>query len=241
MRRRYVVGTLGVVDAIAVAVILGVHPLGSTDLYDDGARFTDHVGLFWVAIHVVGAVLLLVVPTVIGAWSETLETAAGQVFARMATTIAIGGVTVAVLHLAGTDTVSFLTYQDTLDSGLEGSDAGADVLLRVHAATLTAFALMLFVALPAAVAIAKAMDHDRTWRFWLPTAVAALASAAVVVTLLERQWTSLSEMGLLRPSMVLFLLWYGLLAYELRRSATAEEHVRVASEALDAEAPRGLA
>ena len=41
-----VIGTLGVVVAVAIAVILGVHPWGSTDLYDDGTRFVDHVGAF---------------------------------------------------------------------------------------------------------------------------------------------------------------------------------------------------
>jgi hypothetical protein len=38
-QRQHVIGTFGVVIAVSVAVILGVHPWGSTDLYDDGAEF----------------------------------------------------------------------------------------------------------------------------------------------------------------------------------------------------------
>ena len=217
MRRRQVVGTLGVVVAIAVGLILGVHPLGSTELYDDGAQFTEHVGPFWVVIHFVGGILLLAVPTVIGAWSETLATPGGRVFGQVATTTAIGGVALGVLHLAGTDTMTFLAYEDTLASGLEGAVAGADVLLRLHAATLMAFVVTLFVAVPAAAALAASMDRDWTWRFWLPAAITALSVTSVSVTLVESQWTSLSEMGLFRPAVTLFLIWFGLVSFRLRR------------------------
>jgi hypothetical protein len=54
---------LGLVVTIAVAVILGVHPFGSTELYDDGPRFVDHIGPIWVAIHVAVAVLLPAIAT----------------------------------------------------------------------------------------------------------------------------------------------------------------------------------
>ena len=85
-QRRQLIGTMGVVVAVAIGLILGVHPLGSTELDDDGVRFVDHVGAFWVVIHFVGAILFLAIPTVIGAWSETLATPAGRAFARVATT-----------------------------------------------------------------------------------------------------------------------------------------------------------
>jgi hypothetical protein len=99
----------------------------------------------------------------------------------------------------------------------------------------------LYVATPGAAAIASAVDRDWTWRFWLPTAIALLAASAVTVTLIERQWTSISEMALLRPAMVLFLLWLGLISYRLRRMAVAPfSNHSVVGGALDAE-PRGLA
>ena len=222
-QRRRLIGTMGVVVAVAIGLILGVHPLGSTELYDDGVRFVDHVGAFWVVIHFVGAILFLAIPTVIGAWSETLATPAGRVFARVAASTSTVGVALGVLHLAGTDTMTFLAYEDTLSRGLEGAVAGADVLLRLHAATLVAMVITLFVGLPAAAAVAVAMDRDWSWRFWLPVAITALAVTSVVVTLLEAQWTSLSEMGLFRPAVTLFLIWFGLVSYRLRRAVTPDQ------------------
>jgi hypothetical protein len=51
--------------------------------------------------------------------------------------------------------------------------------------------------------VATAGDHDWSWRFWLPVAIATVSLASVSVTLLEGQWTTLSEMGLLRPAITL--------------------------------------
>jgi len=220
--RQRVAGTLGLVVAISIAVVLGVHPLGSTDLYDDGARFADHVGPFWVTIHFIGALLLLAIPVVIGAWADAFSAAASHVFARLAATVSVGGAALGVLHLAGTDTVTFLTYQDTLSSGLEGAGAGADVLLRIHAATLTAFVVSMFVALPAATALTAAAGRDWSWRCWVPLAIAALSVASVSITLAEGQWTSLSEMGLFRPAVTLFLVWLALISFQLRRGTVGD-------------------
>ena len=216
VQRRRATGTLGVVVTVAVAVILGVHPLGSTDLYDDGPRFVEHVGAFWVVIHFVGAILLLAVPVVLAGWVRTLGAASSQVFGRLTVIVAVVGVTLAMLHLVGTDTTTFLAYEDTLESGVGGAAIGADVLLRVHAATLMAWVMSMFVAMPAGAAAAAASDHDWSWRFWLPAATAVVSVASVSVTLTERQWTTLSEMGLLRPAITLFLVWFGLTAYRLR-------------------------
>jgi hypothetical protein len=215
--RLRVVGTLGVVVAVAIAVILGVHPWGSTGLYDDGTRFVDHVGGFWVAIHFVGAMLFLAVPVVLAAWAERFASPTGHVFAKLAATASIVGTALGVLHLAGTDTVTFLAYEDTLASGIDGAVVGADVLLRLHAATLVAFVTTQFVAVPTAAAAAAALDRDWGWRFWLPVTIAALSVTSVSVTVVEGQWTTLSEMGLFRPAVTAFLVWFGLVAYGLRR------------------------
>jgi hypothetical protein len=215
-----VTGTVGLVVTIAVAVILGVHPFGSTELYDDGSRFVDHVDPFWVAIHVAGAVLLLAIPVVLAAWTQTLQTASGQVFGRLTVTASTVAVTLAVVHLVGTDTMTFVAYRDTLVAGVEGAPAGADVLLRLHAATLMAWVLTLFVAVPGGAAVVAACERDWRWRFWLPAAIAMLGVASISVTWAERQWTTLSEMGLLRPAITLFLVWFGLVAYRLRSPTT---------------------
>jgi hypothetical protein len=220
--RQRLAGTLGVVIAVSVAGILGLHPFGSTELYDDGSEFVGHVGWFWVTIHIVGAMLFLGIPTVVRAWADTLDTAAGQVFGSVAASISTAAVALAVLHFVGTDTTSFLAFKDTLASGQVGAAVGADVLLRIHAATLMALVITLFVALPVAAALATVLDGDHSWRFWLPMAIAALSVASVTVTLTERQWTTLSEMGMLRPAITLFVIWFGLIGYGLRRQATAE-------------------
>jgi hypothetical protein len=109
-----------------------------------------------------------------------------------------------------------------LADGAGGAAAGADVLLRLHAATLTAFVMAMFVAVPAAAAIATAFDRDWGRRFWLPVAIGALSATAVSVTLLEGQWTTLSEMGLFRPAAAAFLVWFGLVAHDLRRRGNGE-------------------
>jgi hypothetical protein len=218
-QRQQVTGTVGLVVTIAVAVILGVHPFGSTELYDDGSRFVDHVGPFWVAIHVGGAILLLAIPVVLAAWSQTLQTAAGQVFGRLTVTTATVAGALAVLHLVGTDTMTFVAYRDTLGSGIEGAAAGADVLLRLHAATLMAWVTTLFVAVPSCAVAVAICERDWRWRFWLPAAIAVLSVASISLTWAERQWTTVSEMGLLRPAITLFLLWFGLVAFRLRSPA----------------------
>ena len=227
LQRQFVVGTIGIVTAVGLALILGGHPFGSTDLYDDGERFVNHVGPFWVAIHFVGALLFLAVPTIVGAWGETLRSAAGRVIGRLAVTVATVGVAIATLHLVGTDTTTFLAYEDTLRSGIEGAAAGADVLLRIHAATLMAMVISLFVALPLSCAVAAALERETGWQLWLPAVVATISAAAAGVTLVEGQWTTLSEMGLFRPAITLFLVWLGVIGYRLRRHARAGELVAV--------------
>ena len=219
MQRRQVTGTLGIAVTIAVAVILGVHPFGSTGLYDDGTRFVEHVGPLWVIIHFAGAVLLLAIPVIVASWAETLDAAASQVFGKLTVTVSVVAVTLAVLHLVGTDTMTFLAYEDTLASGIDGAVIGADVLLRVHAATLMAWVMSMFVALPIVAAVATASDRVWSWQFWLPAAIATVSLASVSVTLVEGQWTTLSEMGLLRPTITLFLVWFGLTSRRLRRSS----------------------
>ncbi|MDH3298990.1 MAG: hypothetical protein OES24_00615 [Acidimicrobiia bacterium] len=46
-------------------VILGIHPFGSTELYDDGAQYLEHVSAFWIVIHLAATPLLFGFPLVI--------------------------------------------------------------------------------------------------------------------------------------------------------------------------------
>jgi hypothetical protein len=205
--------------AVLLAVILGAHPPATTDLYADGVDFVEHVTAYWVVIHLLAAVILLALPLVLGAWATLARTAEAALFADLVAKLSIVGVAIGLLHLAGTDTVTFLAFQETLAANGEAATMGADVLLRLHAATLTIFALSLFFAVPLTAAIAAWLDGDRRWRFWLPLTGAALAAAAVTVTMIERQWTTLSEMVLFRSSATILLVWIFLVGWVLRRSA----------------------
>ncbi len=217
--KQAVAGSVGLALPVLLAVILALHPPASTELYDDGVRFVLHVDGFWVGLHVAAAVVLLGLPLVIGAWADSARTPAGALFADLAAKVSVAGVALGALHLVGTDTVTFLAYQDTLAAGGEATATGADVLLRLHAATLAVWTVVLFVAVPLAAAISAWLDATRGWQFVLPLATAALAVAAVTVTMVERQWTTVSEMILFRSSATLLLVWVFLCGFTLRRAA----------------------
>jgi hypothetical protein len=165
---------------------------------------------------------------VLASWAQALVLPASQVFGRLTVTASTVAATLAVLHLVGTDTMTFVAYRDTLAIGGDGAAVGADVLLRLHAATLMAWVVTLFVAVPVGAAVCAAFERDWGWRFWLPVTIATLSVASVSITWAERQWTTVSEMGLLRPAITLFLAWFGLTAYRLRRSAAVPVGTAVA-------------
>ena len=54
---------------------------------------------------------------VIASWAETLVAATSQVFGGLTVTVSVVAVALAVLHLVGTDTMTFLAYEDTLAAG----------------------------------------------------------------------------------------------------------------------------
>lgn len=215
-----ITGTIGLVSAVAVAVILGVHPPGSTELYDDGVESVGKASLFWITIHVTAALVTLAFPLVVSAWGSGLDTARARVFGGFAGMVAIVGTALGVVHLVGTDTIAFAFYQDTLDSGVEGAATGADVLLRLHAATLTSWIVGFWIAVPVLAAVAAWIDRRRDWQLYLPAVGAVLAVASVVVAIGERQYTFASDMLLFRTSVTLFIVWIGLIGYTMRRRAS---------------------
>lgn len=217
VRQRHIAGSMGMGMAVLLAVILGAHPAGTTELYADGVRFVEHVTPFWVVIHLLAGIVLLGLPLVVGAWARLARSPGAALLADLAAKLSVVGVAVGVLHLVGTDTVTFLAFQQTLAANGESAAVGADVLLRLHAATLTVWAIGLFVAVPSAAAVASWLDGERTWRFLLPAVIAVLAVAAVTVAMIERQWTTLSEMVLFRSSTTLFLVWLFVVGWNLRR------------------------
>ena len=167
---RRAVGTLAMAIAVAIAIILGIHPSGSTDLYDDSARFIEHISVFWMVIYLLAAVALAGLPVVVATWANTLDSPSARVGGRIAHSATIVGVAIGTVHLVGTDMVTFAFYEDTLNSGIEGAAATADGLLRLHAATLMAFLVSFFLLVPLAGSVAQWLDGERGYRLWLPSA-----------------------------------------------------------------------
>jgi hypothetical protein len=213
---RRVAGTVGVALAVGLAVILGIHPPSDTALYDDGVEYVEHVSGYWVTIHLVAALLLVAVPAVVVAWGGTLRKPAARVFGRLTGWVAVMGVSIGVIHLVGTDTVTFEFFGDTLESGAPGAETVADGFVRLHAATLTSWIVVFWLGLPLSATVASWLDGRRTWHVWVPGAAVALSAASLAVTMAERQYTTLSEMGLFRPAAVLLLVWLFLIGRELR-------------------------
>lgn len=219
-------GTVGLVCVLGVAAILGVHPLGTTDLYDDGGRFVDHVGGFWIAIHLVGVLLLFAVPLVIDRWAGGLRTTSARILGTWATTVAMIGMAVGALHLVATDTVVFFAFADTFEAaaGSESAEISADLLLRLHAATLSAWIVSFWLAVPALIAAALTAERrGPAWWRALPVVAVACQVVALAWFFAEGQWTTGSETGAFRLGVTLVLVIVGVLAWELRRGAPVGE------------------
>ncbi len=220
------VGTIGLVGAALVAAILGVHPLGTTELYDDGPGFLDHVNVFWVAIHLVAAVAFVTFAPVIHHAAETLRPGYPRALGRFAGVVATLGTALGVLHLVGFDTLTFLAFEDTFAAadGSEASLLGADLLLRLHAASLVSWMMAFW--LPVSALLGAALLAEGTRPFWmrqLGPVAAVMQAAAVILFVAEGQHTTLGETVLFRAGVTLLLALVALLAWELRRGAPIGE------------------
>ncbi|HEX6219961.1 MAG TPA: hypothetical protein VF115_02590 [Acidimicrobiia bacterium] len=213
-------GNLGLWFVIVLTAVLLVHPFGTTELYDDGHQFLEHVDALWVSIHFVAAVLFLGILLPIGAWARHLGNPRARSIGRLAFYVAIAGTTVGLIHLTATDTTTFLAFADTFEAGggNELVDLGADLLLRLHAATFVAWVTSYFFALPVVLGWAAAADgRFPAWYPWLAWVAAALAGISAVLTLMGGQLTTLSEMGIFRPSVTLYLVWLLVTTWWMRR------------------------
>lgn len=215
-------GTIGFWGAIAIAIVLIIHPFGTSDLYDDGFEFLDHVNAYWMIIHLAAAVIFFTLPPALGHWKDTLESARARLVAGWAHMMSIAGVGIGTLHLVGTDTMTFWAFRDTYDAagGSEAAAIGADVLLRLHAATLTSWVTVFFFAVPLLGGIAALLDgRYPRWVGYLGVVGGALQVPAVIITVAERQWTTLSEQFVFRTGVTLFIVFWLAVAWSLRRGA----------------------
>lgn len=217
-----IAGKVGFAAVVLVVVVLGIHPLGTTSLYDDGEAFLDHVGSFWIVLHVVGTIGLLFFPVIIDRWSRGLVTPESRLAGRAAFVVSIIGMGVGVLHVIATDTMTFVTFADTFEAS-GGSEAGTiavDLLLRLHASTLTAWVTSFWLATPLALGVASFLDRRQPrWMAWLALAGGGLQIAAISITLAERQWTTLSEQVVFRTGATLFLVWMLVATWWMRRGS----------------------
>ena len=220
------IGQIGLVGVIGLALILLIHPFGNTDLYDDGFEFLDHVNWFWMVIHVGGAVLFLSWPPVIEAWSRGLEEPRAQVVGRWAHMTSIAGVGVGTLHLVGFDTMTFWAFRDTYEAagGSEPAAIGADLLLRLHAASLSSWVVVFFFAVPLLGGVATYLDgRFPSWVAGVGVVGGLLQVPALAITLSERQWTTVSEQFIFRTGVTLFAVWMLAIAWSLYREAPIGE------------------
>lgn len=217
-----VAGRVGVVAVLLLAVVLAIHPIGSTSLYDDGEAFLDHVDTFWIVLHVVGAIGLMFFPVIIDQWSRGLETAEARLAGRTAVIFSVIGMGVGMTHLLATDTMTFVAFTDTFEAsaGSEAGRIGVDLLLRLHAATLTAWVASFFLATPLALGVASFLDKRQPrWMAPLALAAATLQVVAISIMLAERQWTTLSEQILFRSGATLFFVWLLITTWWMRKGA----------------------
>ena len=215
-------GNVGFWALVTLMIVLLVHPPGTTDLYDDGHQFLDHVDGLWIGIHFAAAVLFLVLLLPIGAWARNLSNRRARLLGRWAVHVSVAGTAVGLIHLTATDTTTFVAFAETFEAG-EGSDVvalGADLLLRIHAATFVAWVTSYFFALPAVLAWAAWADgRYPVWHIWLSVVASILAGVSVVLTLIHGQLTTLSEMGIFRPSVSIFLIWLLVTTWWMRRGS----------------------
>lgn len=81
-------GNLGFWFIVVLTAVLLIQPFGTTELYDDGHQFLDHVDVLWVIVHFAGAVLFLAILLPIGTWARHLGTEKARAFGRWAVHVA---------------------------------------------------------------------------------------------------------------------------------------------------------
>lgn len=228
------VGTIGLACAVGVAVILGIHPFGSTDLYDDGTQFLEHVGWFWIAIHFVATPLLFGFAPVLWRLATGLTVPAARMVGYWAAMTAVGGMAVGALHLIGTDTVTFFAFTDTFNAAggaaNEAAALSADLLLRLHAATLVTWIVAFWFMVPLLLAVALYLEGNRP--VWM-TAAAGFSAlcqvVSVVLFLAAGQHTAVSETGFFRVGVTVLVILVGLISWNMRQGVTGRPEPRVST------------
>lgn len=210
---------IGIVALVAAAwVVIGnvTHPIGGTDLYTDGVAFVEHTSTtYWVINHVLIAVALMVTPWVAWAWRDTLVSVEGRTWGTFGLILMGLGTVFSVFHVGGIDGVGIPAYADVLASGGETAAVGADLFMRIHLASITAWALLLWGGAQTVVGVAEVVEGRRRPLGWLMVVCGAFGFAFAGMIALEGHLTSFSEGVLLRGSTVGFTVWFIWTAWQL--------------------------
>lgn len=221
MRTR-VIGIVALVGSAWLVIGNLTHPVGSTEMYTDGTRFVEHADTtYWVVNHLLLAIAILVVPWVAWAWWKRLSGGTAQAFGAWATMLVTIGSLLGALHLGGIDGVAIPAYSDVLAAGGAGAEVGADVLLKVHLASITAWSIVLWGGAQAALGVAELLDGRRRILGILLLVCAALGFVFAFAIALEGHLTSVTEGVLFRASTVGLTIWLLWTAWELFRSDDA--------------------
>jgi len=215
---------VGIVALVAaVWLVLGnvTHPIGSTDLYTDGVAFVEHTGTYWVVNHVLLAVALLVTPWLAWAWRERLTSDAGRMWGTFGVILVVMGSVFSVFHLGGIDGVALPAYAEVLETADAGAAVGAEALMKVHLASITAWSVILWGGAQLTVGVTEVLEGRRPGLGWLLVVCGLLGFAFAVAVTLEGHLTGFSDGVLLRGATVGFTVWFIWTAWELYHSPTA--------------------
>lgn len=214
------VGTIGLVGGALLVVANLVHPFGNTGLYSSGVEFVEHTGTFWIWLHFAIAATLLIGPLLAHAWYRSLTDSTAIVWGRLAFLTVLLGTTVGVVHLAGIDGSALPAWQEVLDSGAEGAELGADLLMRVHLTTFVSWTFLFFGFAQLFLAVTEFVRPEGNRLLGVLVALGGvLGLASAVVSGVGGQLTTATDTFMLRPSAALLTVWIFWEAWTMRSKA----------------------
>lgn len=217
------IGTVGLVVTVLLIAVNLAHPVGDTETYGDAVKFIGKMNTFWIILHLIIAATVLMVPFVVRAWVDSLETDRARAWGHFGWMLVLGGTVIGAIHLAGIDGVALPAFGKVLKAGrgLPELVAAAAALLKVHLTTFVSWTLVMWMGAQLVVGVAGLLDSGQPrWLSLVALVGAGFAVASVLVTTLEGQLTTLSEGGLFRPSTVAFTIWFLVVSWRLRKVQT---------------------
>lgn len=217
---------VGIVALIAAAwLVIGniTHPVGSTEIYTDGVAFVEHTNTYWVINHVLLALALTVTPWLAWAWGRQLTSSVARTWGAFGVILVALGTVISVLHLAGIDGVALPAFGEVLEAQGESAAIGAETLLKVHLASVTAWAVLFWGGAQTTIGVAEVAEGSRRWLGWLMIVCGLLGFVFAGSIAVEGNLTSFTEGVFLRGSTVGFTIWFIWMAWILARSELAEE------------------